>query len=280
MDHTKFNALIRLLDDTDPTVETHVKDTLISLGESAIPQLEEAWEQQSDEWVQGRIEDIIQTIQTGRTVQALRDWKSIGGGSLLRGWYLTTQFQFPELDYVAYKNEINRLVNRIWLEFRSGMNLPEKLLVVNRMLFVREKYRLNKRSLYEPKNYFLNTLIDTKKGSPISLGMLYLIICEELDLPLRGILLPGYFVLIYQDPKNEFFVDVPNKGAFFMRKDLADFIRKMSLSEEEERYYQPSSSLDILREWAHTLSNSYRQIKQPERAERLDILLDELGEEE
>ena len=106
MDPSEFSALISLLDDTDPTVESHVMSTLISLGSDAIPQLEAAWEKQTDELVQGRIEDIIDTIQTSVTLEGLEDWKSMGGGSLLRGWFLVSRFQFPELDYITYKNEI------------------------------------------------------------------------------------------------------------------------------------------------------------------------------
>ncbi len=276
MDPSEFSALISLLDDTDPTVESHVMSTLISLGSDAIPQLEAAWEKQTDELVQGRIEDIIDTIQTSVTLEGLEDWKSMGGGSLLRGWFLVSRFQFPELDYITYKNEINRLVNRIWLEFRSGMNLPEKLLVINRMLFVRERFKLNRRSLFEPKNFFLNTLLDTKKGSPISLGILYLILCEELGLAIRGMAIPGYFVLMYQDNNNEFFVDVPNKGAFFMRKDLLRFVEEMNLQGNIDDYIKPTNNLEIIIEWTKALANGYRQNKQPVRAERLQAILDAL----
>ncbi len=279
MSPSEFKALISLLDDTDPVVESHVKDTLISLGEGVIPKLEEAWESQGDEFVQSRIEDIIYHIQTGQVLDSIHSWKSVGGGSLLRGWYLVSRFHFPELDYLVYKNEVNRLVNRIWLEFRPGMNLPEKLLVINRMLFVQEKFRVNRKSLYDPKNFFLNTLIDTKKGSPISLGLLYLVICQELDLELKGIILPGYFVVTYQDEKNEFFLDLRQKGAFFMRKELNKFLTDMSLDPEDSSLTEPSSHLEILVEWTRTIMHAYRHARDLEKAERFQVLLQALEEE-
>jgi regulator of sirC expression with transglutaminase-like and TPR domain len=105
--------------------------------------------------------------------------------------------------------------------------------------------------------------------------MLYLIVCEELDLPIQGIVLPGFFVLTYQDPKNEFFIDVFNKGAFFMRKDLTRFLKEMEVA-EDETYYQPSSNLDIIAELIRTLGNSYRQLRQENKAEEMQRLLDEL----
>jgi len=276
MNTSEFNALISLLDDTDPGVEQHVKDKLISMGEDAIPELERAWEANQDEFVQERIEDIIHVIQTERTVEGLKEWKEEGANSLLKGWYLVSRFQYAELDYVGFKNEINRLTNRIWLEMRTGMNLTERLMVINRMLFVHEKYRANRRSLHDPKNYFLNSLTETKKGAPISLGMLYLILCEELELPIKGIVLPGYFVLVHPEKKNEFFIDVLNKGAFFLRKELDRFLKDMEV-EKDDKYYQPHTNLDIIKELISTLMNSYRQRKQHNKADRMQVLLDALG---
>ena len=85
MKETEFNALISLLDDDDPNVESHVRQTLVSLGDEAISRLEEAWEKTNDELVQNRIEDIIHTIQMRGTLEGIRAWKRNGATSLLRG---------------------------------------------------------------------------------------------------------------------------------------------------------------------------------------------------
>ncbi|MEM6631756.1 MAG: hypothetical protein AAF694_18925, partial [Bacteroidota bacterium] len=76
MRENEFKALISLLEDDDPSVGSHVENTLLSMGNSVIPRLEAAWEIELNETVQGRIEDIIQTIQLHQTEDELKEWKS------------------------------------------------------------------------------------------------------------------------------------------------------------------------------------------------------------
>lgn len=272
MNERELKALISLLDDEDPGVKNQVESELLALGENVIPRLEQAWEQSINEKLQERIEDIIQLIQSKKAISQLRDWRAGGGGSLLDGWFFVTQYQYPELDLEMYRKAISRLVNRVWLELRSGMNVPEQLMVVNRMLFVKEKYRANQRNPHQTPNYFLNSLIESKKGSPLSLGMLYMIICDELQIQVEGILLPEYFVLMYKDNQNEFFIDVFNKGAFFVRNDLSRFLKEMKL-EDDEKYYRPSSKIYIILALIQRLIRSYERSKETEKVESMRLLL-------
>lgn len=272
MSETELKALISLLDDEDPNIEEHVKDKLVSMGDEVIPRLEQAWESQKDELVQNRIEEIIHVIQTKGTIDGLKTWREQGGNSLLRGWYLVTQYQYPELDFLTFKNSINRLIHKIWLEIRTGMEIPEKLLVINRMLFSRERFRSNRKNHYDPNNYYLNGLIETKKGGPISLGILYLIICQELDIDIQGIILPGYFALTYQDRANEIYIDIFNKGAFFARNDLNRFLKEMKV-EEDEKYYQPSTQVQIILNLIEVLIKCYQKQDNGEKQRAFEYLL-------
>ena len=117
------------------------KKQLVGMGESAIPRLETAWEATVDEIVQQRIEDIIQLIQHNKTLDELIAWKELGGNSLLQGWYLISKFQYPDLTFDSFKNAINRLTSKIWLETPRGANVPERLRVINRLLYRQENFR-------------------------------------------------------------------------------------------------------------------------------------------
>ncbi len=275
MKEKEFKALVSLLEDDDPGVEAHVESQLVSMGESVIPRLEQIWEIEDNAQIQERIEDIIHVIQSQRTVIALREWINGSEHDLLQGWFLVTQFQFAELDFTTYKNEVNRLVNRIWLEMREGMNIPERLLVINKMIFERDSYKPNAESLYDPLNYYLNGLIETKKGSPISLGILYIIICESLNINVGGIILPGYFVLTYKDQRTEFFVDVFNKGTFFIKNDLKRFLKEMK-QENNPKFYQASSKIRIIMALIRSISQCYRHSKQVHKVREWERLIYEL----
>jgi len=277
MRESEFKALISLLDDNDPGIESHIEETLLSMGDSVIPRLEEAWEKENNEIVQNRIEDIIHTIQSHRTEKELTDWKASPHTPLLEGWYLVSKYQFPEISYETYYNAINRLIHKAWLEHSPHMNIPEKINVINRMIFQRERFRVNRSKPLDPQNYFLNGLIDSKKGGPISLAMLIMIICQDLKIPVRGIPIPGHFILIYRDSRNEFFMDPINKGAFFTRKDLKKYLKEVNVA-EDEKYYNPVSNADTIIELVKMLITCYRQAKDKSEARiaRWESLLQKL----
>ncbi|GAB4410169.1 MAG: hypothetical protein OHK0039_14390 [Bacteroidia bacterium] len=275
MTDAELRALISLLEDSDPQIRAHVQDKLLSMGLPVIPTLEEVWETESDAQVQEQIEELIFTIQSSRTMDDLLEWQAGGGRSLLEGWYYISRYQFPELDFSTYRNYINRVVSRIWLELRAGMSMAERLSVVNRMIYEREKYRASDRALYDPAGHFLNTLIDTKKGSPLSLGMLYLCVCDELELPVRGLMMPEYFALMYQDPQTEFFIDVFNNGKFFLRRDLVVFLRKMDIKDETP-YLEAASHPRIVMTLCRVLIQAYQRERKTALSRKFEVLLQAL----
>ena len=275
MKETEFKALISLLDDNDPNVESHVRQTLVGLGDEAISRLEEAWEKTDDELVQNRIEDIIHIIQMRGTLEGIRAWKRNGGNSLLRGWYLVTQLHYPELDFETYYKKLSRLGHRAWLYFRRDMNILQKLVELKRLMFRDEGYRLNEGNMRDPSNFYLNRLMDSRLGNPTSLCALFLLICEDLELPVNGVILPGYFVLLYKDKSNEIYLDLFNQKTFFSRKDLTFFLKEMKV-EQKEKYYQARSNTEIIRLLIKHLIAGYEQEKNYEKVRELTILLQEL----
>lgn len=272
MKESEFKAMISLLDDDDPTVEAHIETQLISMGREIVPRLEVIWEAENNPGVQRRLEDIIHLIQSQSTIEGLKKWKVSGATDLLQGWLLVSQYQYPELDPSVFNNEITRLTGKIWLEFRSGMRITDKLARVNRILFDTERYKANRRSPYDPQNNYLNTFLQSKKGSPISLGIFYLIICQQLDLHVGGIQLPGYFVLIHPDSDPPIYIDIFNRGAFFQKRDLTQFLKE-SKQEDNPKYYQQSSPLVIILALIRYLMECYQRRKKPEKVRELEVLL-------
>jgi len=275
MKETEFKALISLLEDDDPTVGNHIQGKLLSMGEEVIPRLEAAWEEIGDSGIQQRLEDIIYLIQSSGTLEELHTWLEEDEPSLLKAWFLVSQYQYPELDYEEYRHHISRLINRIWLRIRTPMKITDRLGLVRNMLFNDEGFVPNRKRVYDIQNYLINGFFKHKKGGPISLGLLYLILCEELEIPIQGIVLPGYFVLMYRDEKNEFFIDVFNKGALFKRDDLKRFLKEVNAS-ESSKYYEPSSKQDILFSFIKTLGEISTRKKKMDQAESWKSLLNSL----
>lgn len=277
MTDSELKALISLLEDDDPEVIGHVQGRLVSMGDEVIPILENAWETDGNEDLQEAIEEVIYIIQSEGAMEGLISWFQEERPSLLDGWLKITTYQYPELDETAIRKQINRLVNRTWLELRAGMTVREKVLTLNKMLFVRERFRSNKKNLSEPQNYYVNGLMDSRKGAPISLGFLYLIMCRELEIPLQGLILPRYFVLGYKDDRQEFFVDVFNKGGLFQREHLEQYLKEVNV-EMDEKYFLPSSSQRMILALVQTMLQVYRRRKDDQKIREFSKLLERLEE--
>jgi regulator of sirC expression with transglutaminase-like and TPR domain len=272
---SEFKALIHLLDDDDDEVTHHVWSTLMALGPSGVERLEAEWLTASDPEVQRKLEDAINRIHRKSVAQELLEWRKEGGRDLLRGWYLVSKFQFPELDYQKYRNEINRLVNKTWLELNIQMDASQKVRVINHILFKMEGYAPNTGRPNFPHNSHLNYLIDHQQGNAVSLSLLYLILSQQLDLPVSGVILPGYFILIYKDEKEEFYLDVFNGGQSFNRARLEAYLKQMNVPEKPS-YYTPTSNIYIILNMIRTIASDYAANEKPDKVAELEELLDDI----
>lgn len=278
MKESEFKALISLLEDDDPEVSSHVEGKLIEMGGEMIPKLENAWETEVNETIQQRLEDIIQGIQERDTMARFIAWRDADEKDLLEGWFLLSKYLYPNIKFATYTSRINRLVNRIWLEFRRDMTVAEKLMVVNAMIFRIEKFRPGGKLMKTPGEFLLNLLFDKRRGGPFSLGMLYKIVCDKLEIPLEVVILPEYFVLRSNMNNTEFFVDVFQKGDFFVREDLANFLRELRMNDQEPEVLRVVEPERILLEMINGLMKAFAYQKEEERVEALKELVELLGD--
>lgn len=280
MKESEFKALISLLEDDDPQVSSHVEKKLIDMGGDMIPRLELAWEIEKDELIQQRLEDIIHGIQERDVINKFEEWRDAPEKNLLVGWFLLSKYLFPNIKFATYSSRINRLVNRIWLEFRRDMTPAEKLMVVNAMLFRVEKFRPGGRQMRTPGEFLINLLFEKRRGGPFSLAILYKIICEKLEIPLDVVMLPGYFILRSNENDTEFFIDVFQKGDFFVRKDLANFLKERRLTEKDTEVVKVVQTEQIIMEMIKGLIHAYKHQKDTRRVEALTKLAELLEQGE
>lgn len=245
LDDRQFKALITLLDDEDPEVNTHVWGRLMAMGHEGLERLEAEWEIQEDPEMQARLEEAMQRLHVNAVGQDLLGWRKEGGPDLLMGWFLVSRYQFPDLEFRKFRNEVNRLVNKTWLELNDRMDAFQKLRIVNHMLFKMEGYGPNAGKPNNPNNNFINYVIESQEGNAKSLSLLYLIICKQLDLPVHGVILPGYFILIYKDERHEFYIDVFNGGKTFNKARLRSYLKQVNV-EEKSSFFAPTSNIYII----------------------------------
>lgn len=267
MNESKFNALIRLLDDNDPFVAESVNIELKSLGPSGIGRLEEAWVQNHNPLIQTRIEELINEIQVDHFTTDLYGWRKEGGRDLLDGWLMLNQVQYPTLNVQKYRGEVKRLATKIWLTMNPNMDDINKLSVINHQIYSAEHYNGNYQEPEKADSNYLSLLIDTRMGNSLSLSAFYYMICQSLDIPLQVVNFMGYYALRYFSKDAHFYIDAYNKGIFFTPQQVQDFLKKLH-AEENVYHYKPLSNIYIVLHLMQQLQKSYESSGREAEAEK------------
>ncbi|MFI5205122.1 MAG: transglutaminase-like domain-containing protein, partial [Flavobacteriales bacterium] len=184
----EIKALISLIDDPDDRIYSQVRTKLLEFGEEIIPALESEWE--SNEYglvFQSRIETLIHEIQFSSVKDNLVRWIENGSHDLLEGVLIINRFQYPDLDEDRIKKRIHQLKQDVWLELNDNLTAFEQIRVINHILFDVYGFSGNKKNFHSPQNSFLNQVLDTGKGNPLMLSVIYLLVCRPLDLPVYGV---------------------------------------------------------------------------------------------
>jgi len=272
-------AMIKLLEDPDEDVSGMVTRKLLEMGREAIPGLEATWENTINPDIQTRIENIIHIIQFTELKKELSGWKESGGESLLYGAYLVARYQYPDLYFSEIEAQVEKLRKEVWIELHDGLTALEKIRVINHIFFAIHKFSGNTSNFYSPGNSFINQVLETGKGNPISLSLLYAIVAQSLDMPVFGVNLPLNYVLAYKDDdfKDDpngilFYINPYNKGAVLSRREIDFFLYEQKLEPRKE-YYTPCTNIITIERLIRNLVFSYEKMGYPEKIEQVNELL-------
>lgn len=265
----EVNALINLLDDPDEKIYIAIKGKILGLGEKAIPMLEDAWESSVSLLLQTRIENIIHRIQFDKTLEALAEWKQKESPDLLEGATLIARYQYPELDEAKITEGLRQLHQDVWLEMNDQLTALEKVRVINHIFFDVHRFIGNTENYTAPENSYINKVLETKKGNPLSLAIIYLTLCRKLNISVYGVNLPQHFVMVYidelifaSDNKEEnimFYINPFSKGAIFSRREIDIFLNQLAI-EPQKSFYLPCSNVEIIKRLIRNLITSYTNL--------------------
>lgn len=240
LENKEISALFNLIDDPDVEVFTTVTERIISHGRAIIPNLEHLWENSMDETVQERIEMIIHKLHFRDLTEEFNEWKN-GNCELLHGALLVSKYCFPEMIATSALQEIEKIRRNIWLELNSYLTPLEQVNVISGILYSYYKLKGNEVSYDNIDDFLITKVIENKRGNSITNGILYLILCELLDIPARAINIPRQFILAYFDidyqypnptkqkkEKINFFID-PLNGQVYSNKDVESYFKRISV---------------------------------------------------
>lgn len=188
---------------------------------------------------------------------------------------------YPNLDLAGYMMALHELFEMAADRIDPRLPMPEQVDRLSGFLFGEEGFRGNATEYSDPRNSFLNEVIDRRLGIPITLSVLYIDIAERLGIPAYGIGLPGHFIVgvAGQDASrahtSDIWIDPYHSGRRLDLNDCADLIRLATGYQGplEASWFAPMSPRNILARMLNNLRSSYVQSAQWASAERVIQLL-------
>jgi regulator of sirC expression with transglutaminase-like and TPR domain len=189
------------------------------------------------------------------------------------------------LDHARYLAELDRLSGTTRRQLPASRDPLAILQALNRVLIEEEGYRGNQEDYYDPRNSFLNDVIDRKLGIPITLSVLYLEVARRLSFPLVGVSFPGHFLVRHQSQERDFFVDPFHRGEILTAGELpgrladlfgaatAEEILKKHGNRLPEEYVSQASSRDILLRMLTNLREIYLRRRDLERGRHVVAMM-------
>lgn len=262
-DNTELLALLKLIDDPDPEIFSHIEDKVIEIGALAVPYLEKAYQRNTDHLSNNRIQTLLSKIQYNKTASSLNHWKNNTEQNLIDGAIILSNFHYPELNELEIHQQVKKIKQDVWLELNEEFTALEKIHILNHVFFKIYNFKGNKTNLSQPKNSLLKDLLENKQGNSVILSILYMEIAQSLDLPVYGVNLPENFILAYlnagqlsSDSKSLFYINPFNEGVVFTKDDINTFVSQLEL-EPSKKYYEPCDNTTVLKRLITDLLSAY-----------------------
>lgn len=174
--------------------------------------------------------------------------EEIGIADLARGALLIALEEYPRLDPDHYLGELAALAGRV--ARRGAASEPEifRLGHLHAEMFDADGYGGDEGDYYDPRNAYLNEVIDRKVGLPILLSIVFLDVAARVGLNAAGVGLPGHYVVKVQFEMNELYIDPFHGGATLTMSEIATMISGVSggqvhLTSEHLRAWTPRQTL-------------------------------------
>ena len=180
------------------------------------------------------------------------------------------------MDLSPYGRFLDSMAEEVRERLGRKASAEEVVKTMNRYLFVEQGFSGNTEQYYEVENSYLNKVLDRRKGIPISLSAVYLLIGKRLGLPVFGIGMPGHFLVKYETGRYRMFIDSFNGGALLSQKDCARFLEQAGYG-FEERYLQKTPARSILIRMLKNLIAIYNKVEDVTKASRLTRFIEILG---
>lgn len=269
----EIKIIIDLLDDDDADIVASMRHKLFELGEDAVLTILDACP--PDSQVHKEASRVLMRFREPTLEERFRNLSTDENGDidLEEGAFTLARLAYPDLDVGAYKTRLGHMAFELAPQVAPDDHPIRVIRTLNHYLFESQKFRAPLR--YDPDDTFLNRVLDRKRGWPITLSAIYLILGQRIDLPLVGVAMPKHYIVKYSAPSGqEIFVDPYNHGQVLTPNECADMIGEKLT---EDLLPEATNRFTLFR-MMNNLKHTYLGMGESKNARRLDGLIDILQE--
>jgi regulator of sirC expression with transglutaminase-like and TPR domain len=219
----QIKIIIDLLSDDDADIVASMRHKLFELGEEAVQVILEATPTESR--VHKEASRVLMRFREPSLEERFRNLALDENGDidLEEGAFALARFAYPHLDVGRYKTRLGHMAFELAPQVAPDDHPIRVIRTLNHYLFDTLKFRAPSR--YDADDTFLNRVLDRKRGWPITLSVIYLILSQRIDLPLVGVAMPRHYLVKYAAPSGqEIFIDPFHHGQVLTANECADMI--------------------------------------------------------
>ena len=190
------------------------------------------------------------------------------GLPLLEAAVALSMYACPDVDVQAVLSNVDALSERFVQRQPADQAPLQRLRLFNRYFFHELGFAGNVNDYYDPRNSYLPEVLNTRRGIPISLAVLYVEMAGQCGLPAEGVSFPGHFLVKLHMPRGEVVID-PFNGQSLSREDLDERLQPYSqrhgLVGDDEvplgLFLQAAQPRDTLARMLHNLREIHRSAR-------------------
>jgi len=250
-----------------------------SEGITADPRFEDAANVDGGAWTGNSVDSCMSAqARSARGLLGEAVQKSESDLELGRAVLLIAQEEYPQLPVERYMMRFDALAESAKDRLADETAGPVVLRELIHTLYEREGFRGNKDVYHDPRNSFLNDVLDRRLGIPLTLGIVLLEVGWRLDLPLEGVNFPGRFLVRYRGVSEHFLVDPFDEGRICFEDEAQELLDKVygGMVRMQDQFLRSATKRDMIHRLLVNLKSLYVNVHDDERAlavvERLLLL--------
>ncbi len=253
----KLNHLINLWDDESPGMRKILREELLKHGMEIVLQ-QDSYLQFLGGEERRRFQELLKELHFDLVLAAFSQIlnHSLDEIDLEKSMLVISYWDRPEIPGQTLRGLLDKLADEVSREM-PGRGHPLSFIDhINRVLFQTYHFRGNSADYYNPDNSYLHKVLETGLGIPISLSIIYMLVCKRLNFPVYGVCMPAHFIVKFDNGEDEIFFDPFYGGKVYSRQNCLEYLQGVK-AENPDEILKGCSTLDIVKRVLRNLHLNY-----------------------